>query len=240
MIEVNNGIRSLKVFANKIPAKDVFGFSSYTAYRGVNIPWLMKKFTGKTIEIDLTQTEEDILKGFKSNTRNEVRKGIKEGFEFSPVTDIDEFVCFYNAFADEKKLFQINREKLACYPSVKIYKAVYNRKALTMHATVIDEDLKIARLLYSASVRFDEVVDRKNVGISNRYLHYMEFIEFKRIGLEIYDFGGINEDERNVEQFNITQFKKGFGGVIKDSVFLTSPLLYFALWVRKMIIRNRH
>ena len=95
--------------------------------------------------------------------------------------------------------------------------------------------------MYSASVRFDESIDRKSVGFSNRYLHYAELIEYKKMGYEIYDFGGINEDESNKEQYNITLFKKGFGGEVKDEIHLYSFLAWIGIKLAVMLsFRSKH
>lgn len=237
MIYVKDSLKVLKLYADSVPVTDKFGLSFYTAYEGNDVS-LMKRSVMPTILIDLRPTEEEILMSFKSNTRNEVRKGIKEGYQIEKVDDIDFFVSYYNGFAQEKNLKPISKRDITKYGKVLIYKSTLNDQVLTMHANIVDEGKKLVRLLYSASVRFDAGVDRKCVGISNRFLHYQEFVEFRKSGYEIYDFGGINEDPNNKEQYNITQFKKGFGGSICDSTFLMSYPAYVLLTIRNIFSRK--
>lgn len=200
--------------------------SCYTSYLGPNTK-LFKTIPGHTIQINLEQDGNDILMGFKSNTRNEVRRGIKDGLSFRKVEDINEFVDFYNNFAKAKNLKLIQKKDIEKYPQIVIFASLYEGKTLTMHANFIDNDLQMVSLLYSASIRLDENVDKKYVGISNRYLHYMEFLEFQKMGLKTYDFSGVCEDENNHEEYSIGQFKKGFGGELKIRYTLYS----YPMWI---------
>ncbi len=238
MIQTKSRFKVLKLYAEKVPLKDKLGLSFYSAYEGKDTTFMMKKIK-KTIVIDLTLSEEELLMALKSNTRNEVRKGIKEGFIVEEVKDIESFVEYYNNFAAEKNLETISANDITKYPKVLLNKCTLNGNILTMHANIVDEKKKIVRLLYSASIRFDAGVDRKNVGISNRLLHYKELLLFKEAGYTLYDFGGINEDPNDKEQYNISQFKKGFGGEVKEVVFLTSYIANIILSIKKMF-SNEH
>lgn len=238
MIQTKTKFKVLKIYADQVLFKDKIGLSFYAAFEGSDYSF-MKKEIRKTITINLLPSEEEILMSLKSNTRNEVRKGIKEGFIVEEVEDIEGFVEYYNNFAVEKKLETISTSDITKYPKVIINKCSLDGNILTMHANIVDEEKKIVRLLYSASVRFDTGIDRKSVGISNRLLHYKELISFKELGYSIYDFGGINEDSNNKEQYNITQFKKGFGGDVKDTVFLTSYVAHLILTI-KSIFSKKH
>lgn len=244
MIFVNSRFKDLVLYADKVKPIDYFKPSVYSAFSPFgtsSAPAMMVKDVRKTIWIDLEKTEDDILMGFKSNTRNEVRKAIREGYTVEEVSDMSVFVDFYNAFAREKNLGEININALNKYPKVLVYQSSFEGRPLTMHANIVDENNKIIRLLYSASVRFDEGVDRKSVGLSNRFLHYAEFLKFKGLGYRIYDFGGINEDENNKEQYNITTFKKGFGGDVKEEIHLSSIAAWLLLKVSIMLsIRSKH
>ena len=91
-----------------------------------------------------------------------------------------------------------------------------------MHANIIDEDNNTATLLYSASIRLSDGVDRKDIGFSNRFLHYKEFILFKQNNLRQYDFNGISIDPDDKERYAISQFKASFGGEQKEVTWLYS------------------
>lgn len=242
MILINSRFKTLALYASRVPLIDYFKPSVYAAFlEKKQIPWCMVREFRKTIWIDLSKSEDEILMGFKSNTRNEVRKAMRECITIELVKEVECFVEFYNRFAREKGLEVISNRDILKYPNVLICQSLLNGKSLCMHANVIDEDNKIVRLLYSASVRFDTGIDRKVVGLSNRFLHYAEFLKFKQLGYVIYDFGGINEDENNKEQYNITIFKKGFGGEIREEIHLKSVLVYLLLKLSILFsYRNKH
>ena len=237
MISVGPIFKHLVIYPDKVSLIDYFVPSVYTSFmpfKGDATVFGMVNDKRKTIWIDLSRTEEEILMGFKSNTRNEVRKAIREGYLVEEESDLNAFVNYYNAFAKEKNLEVISIDTIRKYPNVFISKSSLNGKVLTMHASILDPDNKIVRLLYSASVRLDEGVDRKSVGLSNRLLHYKDLLEFKNRGYAIYDFGGLNEDENNEQQFNITIFKKGFGGEIRDEMHLCSIPAWLLLKLSKI------
>lgn len=235
MIVSSNGFwYKSKTNAMSVNVCDKFRLSLYAPYLG-KIPKGMKVLSGHTSIIDLTQSEEDILLGMKSNTRNEIRRAIREHFSFEKVESLDEFITFYNNFSQEKKLSEINKKHLLKYKEhVVMYRSGIGGVTLSMHATILDPEVKKAALLYSASVRLDYGCDRKNVGFSNRFLHYMEFLEFKKIGYRFYDFSGVCIDSNKPEKYSIGQFKKGFGGVEVDTIQLMSYSMALALFIRRI------
>lgn len=237
MIAIRIGRRVFKIYARTIPLSDAVGFAYHTAYMGGNA-WFMHSFHRQTLTVDLTVPEDEIIKGFKSNTRNEIRKAERENYTFAS-SDIGEFVPLYNAFAQGKGLAVITEEELSRYPKMVIFKSGLGDSTYAMHASLLDDDNRIVRLLYSCSVRLDSGVETKYVGIANRFLHYSELMEFKRMGYETYDFAGINQNPENKEQYRITQFKLCFGGQIRDVRFLTSypAFLYDTLscWTKKIL-----
>ena len=68
--------------------------------------------------------------------------------------------------------------------------------------------------------------------IANRFLHWHEIEQFKQLGYELYDLGGIPIDERDPEKNAIARFKGEFGGhhVIEFNGYHSSlPLVRHAL-----------
>lgn len=235
MITIEQGkFRKLVINAQSVKITDKFIFSCYSAFEGSR-PSFMKTEDGHTIVIDLNQSEEEILMAFKSNTRNEVRRGIKDGYFYERETDIGKFVVFYNSFAKEKGLGSITEESLKRFENLVITKAGLGDNVLTMHANFIDKEIGKVSLLYSASVRFDEGIDRKTVGISNRFLHYQELVDFKSMGLKKYDFSGVCEDEANKVEYSIGQFKKGFGGNEIPYYMVYSYPFWIALKIKELL-----
>lgn len=235
MITIKQGtFRKLVINADKIYPGDKYLMTCYSSFIGEK-PHFMKIKEGYTILIDLKQTEDEILMSFKSNTRNEVRRGIKDGYFFEISSDIKEFVDFYNVFAKEKSLGLISENSLSRFGELIITKSGIGDNVLTMHANFVDRDLQKVSLLYSASVRLNENIDRKSVGISNRFLHYKELIKFKSMGLETYDFSGVCEDENNKAEYSIGQFKKGFGGKEVPYLMVYSYPFWWALKIKELL-----
>ena len=235
----NNVLYKLKINATKVDFLDRFRCALYSTYLGEDT-WGMSKKYGHTIHIDLTKSEEEILQGFKSNTRNEVRRAIRDNFFYAPVTDVKEFVDFYNNFAMEKSLETINEGHITKYgKNVIMFRAGVDGKTLCMHASTLDKDVNFAALLYSASVRLDEGIEKKNVGFANRFLHYKEFLTFKEMGYEKYDFSGVCIDESKPERYSIGLFKKGFGGEEINSVELKSYPMIFIQTIKDFVFRLR-
>lgn len=215
----------LTVYGKKTSCLDLFRFACHSFYEGEKKPFYYFIKNGKTIRIDLSQSASQVLSQMKQNTRNEIRRGIRDCYIFSRCNDVDFFINYYNRFASEKKLSCIKKRNIAQHPEVMIFQCERDDKVLAMHANIIDRKNKISSLLYSASIRFDENVERKSVGVANRFLHYKEFEYFIAENLLTYDFSGICDDPNQKEEYNIFLFKSGFGGEIVPTVTLYSPLM---------------
>ena len=237
MLDISNSFfYKLKLNASKVDFIDYFRPSQYNYFQG-NPPIFMKVGKGHTIHIDLTQSEDEILQGCKSNTRNEIRRAIREGFFFEEMNDYQEFVDFYNVFAQEKNIEKIDMSHLTKYGKhLLLYKSGFDGNVMTMHASFTDDDIKRVTLLYSASVRLTDSIDKKMVGFSNRFLHYKEFLQFKSMGYTSYDINGVCIDQRDKARYSIGKFKQGFGGEEKDIIQLYSyPFVLFNFilkWIR--------
>lgn len=242
MIIVKNkilGISSkLYLFPIKINTKDIFKIVSYNFYLGNNkrLPFIHHK--SNTIYINLSYNNEELLKQAKSNTRNEIRKAIREDYKYENNIPILQFVTFYNTFANDKKLPKITEQHCLKYGNHLYLSAVkYNNQYLSMHATIYDIETSISRLLYSASGRLNSSADTKIIGIGNRFLHYMDFISLRDLGLLKYDFGGIYTGDKDKSQQGIAHFKASFGGEIAEINSYYSVLYYLGLLFRKILTK---
>jgi len=234
MIIVKKGIRRLVYNAESINTVDIFRLSFYNSFYG-DKPFGFVKKDRHTSLIDLNLEEEELIKKCKSNTRNEIRRGDRDGYVFNNSITKEEFVSFYNVFADEKGLAKMTFGDLQCFDNLYICGASYQGQILTMHVSLGDVESGIVTLLYSASVRFQEGIDRKCVGISNRFLHYKEFLEFKRMGFSKYDFNGVCLDENKPVEYSIGQFKQAFGGDIVPMCALYSIPWWLAMKLKALL-----
>lgn len=236
MIEVKTKYSHILYYAKKVSFKDVIIPSSYQHFVGSYIPPLYRKEIHLTNVIDLTQDIDTLFSKIKSNTRNEIKRAIKEGYSCEFNQSYSEFMVFYNDFAELKclpKLKSVQDLKQFKAPVISIVRS--GDVVLAMHATAIDYETKTAMLLYSCSVRLSDNIDRKSIGWANRFLHFKEFEYFKKLGIERYDWNGICIDSEQIEKYNIGLFKQAFGGENIDNVWLFSPLQRIGNYFRKKI-----
>lgn len=180
----------------------------------------------KTLVTYLRNSEEDIMKKFKSNVRNEIRRAIREGVTTKVYTSemLIEDTNIIKEFDDQHILMckQKNMKTKREYKKLLSYaKAGYliitasfsNEKVCSYHVYITDK--KVARLLHSVSV-FRETSsnkERNEIGRANRMLHYKDILYFKSCAFNIYDWGGYSQKD---ELKSIADFKAGFGGEISD------------------------
>lgn len=244
MIEIVNKFHTQRIFATKLEISDLWKAVYYAGYRGdVNrIPFYYSIIHGHSAVSDLNMDMDDILGSMKSNTRNEIRRAEKEGVEFEANVPYEQFVPYYNSFAESKGLDdRVNIERLSKYDKTIITKATHEGITLAMHATVVNIESGIAFLLFSCSPRLDAGVDKKMIGWGNRYLHYKDFEYLKSEGIKTYDWSGICIDPQD-SRYSIGQFKLSFGGTLVDSYVLKTPIYAFLEKTRELywrILKNR-
>jgi hypothetical protein len=152
------------------------------------------------------------------NTRYEIRRAAQEGgrltFFDDPRAVLEDFSTFYDRFADANGLAGCNRAWLSAAASMRRLRLSYvetDGEPLVWHSYCVAPDR--ARLVHSASLfRELDVRDRARVGRLNRWLHWQDILEFRRRGLQVYDLGGLFEDETSAASRGINRFKTEFGG----------------------------
>jgi len=174
----------------------------------------------KTLILNLTQTEDELLQTMHHKTRYNIRLAKKKGVTIrimnnnSKNKDID---IFYKLTQTTSKRDDINvynktyYSKLINYffdnkikPNLKLYIAEFNKKPLA--AIMVFYFGNTATYLHGASDN-----NRRNL-MPNYLLQWQAIKDAKKNGYKIYDFWGINE--QNKHWAGITRFKKGFGGQI--------------------------
>ena len=190
---------------------------------------------GHTATTDLTLSWDEIYSRMKSNTRNEVKRAIKEGVVVECNYDYASFVPFYNEFCDSKGLdLKINEHTLSKYDRMLITIARKDETILCMHAIVLDKQDCVAMLFYSCSKRLSGDVDKKLIGWANRLLHYKELEMFKKQGYKKYEWHSLVTDPSH-PNYSIGQFKLSFGGELHETVSVRTPLFVFMKWIQRQI-----
>ena len=169
---------------------------------------------------DLTADAETLKASFGKTNRYKIHRAeIKDELEAEFFEDcrphLDSFCGFYDSFADQKCLQRLYRRELqaACEAGQLVLTSAKCRgQVLVWHAYIRLRDT--AALLHSAShFRAHAAADRAVVGRANRWLHWRDMLEFKRLGLNRYDWGGMFDDEKIPAQASINAFKREFGGI---------------------------
>lgn len=241
MLEVDNKLYKQKLFATYSLMTDFFRSVEYSEFEGdiKTIPWFFHKENGSTCTQNLSIPLDEIFAQMKSNTRNEVRRAEKEGVWFEYNNDYVQFMNYYNHFAISKNLPVISLRSIDKYDKTIITIAKKGNEPLSMHATVINDKLQIAFLLYSCSMRLNEDVDKKLVGWANRYLHFKDFELFKEMGALRYEWSGVCTDPNQRDKYNIGVFKQSFGGVLRNRTTLSSPLFYAIATTKKILSKKK-
>ncbi len=235
MVRFSKKFYFLKVYENWFTYKfnffRLFTLNSYLHLKnteGKKI-WGIQK-NSWTVELDLTQDMETIYANFRNTVKQEIRKSEKEGVVCTFEQDkIDEFVAFYNDFANAKKIYPTSKQRVVelgnnlvmCFASI-------NGEMLVAHTYLVDEEAGIARLYHSASRRLDETVDRNVIGRANKLLTYKDIVHFKENGFKILDFGGYTENTEDKSLKGINEFKLSFGGEKVECINYNS-VLYFTI-----------
>lgn len=170
--------------------------------------------------IDLEMEEEEILAGFAKTRRYETRRamerdGLEVSFCFPDKGDkeFNDYILFYNAFAEKKNLAPICGEKFDkilalmnghMFALGKVYDQL--GELLVAHAYLVCEEMKVAALYASSSVELNSLVGR-----ANGYLHYRAMCLFKSKGFRRYDVGGFYQGS-DQQKMNISAFKNSLGG----------------------------
>jgi hypothetical protein len=171
-----------------------------------------------TLHINLENNEDDIFKQFHSNTRNEIRKNLRDdqvSYEYIDEVSEDMIIDFMNdldIFMKQKgniidKVFLI-KQALDFKNNIILTYVKKNDNILAKHLYLCDG--KRARYKSGISYRLNKNIDAKLVGRSNRGLHWFDIKMFKSKNFKIYDLGGIAYNTKDKAKLNINKFKERF------------------------------
>ncbi len=185
--------------------------------------------------ISLTGSEDDIFDQIGKNTKPKIKRALSEGgLRFALIDQPNEVRDLYNEFARGKGRPPLEERTFRAYwPKMLATKISADHDALVMHAFLVDEGLKRANHLYSASLfrSTDDSERRSLIGRANRALHYLNMLCFKDRGLTTYDLGGYALNTKDPELQEINEFKDSFGGqLVEESTYISKPLH----WARKL------
>ena len=218
------------IFAFSAKSGDWSRIVSYSNYLGDANPCMFIKKSKYTVLVPLNSSDEGLLMAAKTKTRNQIRRALKDGVVCEESNDMKEFVEYYNAFAKDKGLGVISEQTCIKYGnSLILTKAIKDGTILCYHANLLDDESRRSILLYSASLRLSENINRTLIGNANRLLHYFDFCCLRDKGMNIYDFGGIYTGDKDKAKMGIADFKQSFGGEKAPVYTYYSPLYYMLM-----------
>lgn len=174
-----------------------------------------------TLQLDLSKSWDELFAGFDRNTRAQIKKSASldelsiEFFDKPTKTDLDEFMDFYDQFAESKQLPPLYRARIHGHRDsgcLSLTRVMNEGKALTWHANV-QYGSHVGMMFSASHFRSEDSPEmRKMIGRANRRLHWEELQHYKAQGCMVYDFGGWYEGTTDKQRLLINQFKEGFGG----------------------------
>jgi lipid II:glycine glycyltransferase (peptidoglycan interpeptide bridge formation enzyme) len=200
-----------------------------------------------TLQLDLTQSEDELLKGMRKNTRYEVRKADKENITTKTSqdpADIKEFYEHQLVLADKHGFVPFGFDFL--YEQFKVFAA--DNQALLISSYQGDRLLATAYVLFynQEAVYHYGISTAANDRLPGSYAcQWAAIKEAKQRGLKWYNFWGIAPKEAKNHRFaGVSIFKRGFGG--EEVAYLpahdipVSPFYWLTYFFELMRSKLRH
>jgi hypothetical protein len=193
-----------------------------------------------TLLVDLKKDEQEIWVLIYHRTQTEISSFLNNvSFSHDFILNPDEktlssFIHYYNEFARLKKIRRAEKERLNAYRRAGIL-CLSAIRIHDEHYIINFYRLTVQRATNLHSFHLKHRIKTEHgpsfFGRAHRALHWLDMLEFKKLGVPLYDFCGWYEGNENKELLNINKFKEQFGGTkVKEftGVIYHHPLLKFA------------
>ncbi|MCK4919204.1 MAG: peptidoglycan bridge formation glycyltransferase FemA/FemB family protein, partial [Candidatus Pacebacteria bacterium] len=168
--------------------------------------------------LDITKSEDDLMKGMRKTHRNLIRRAIKDGVEIVKSNDEKYLKAFYDIHSETVKRhkfipfsYDYIKKEIETFRQdnqIEIFSAIYDEKIIS--SAIIVFYGKQAFYHHGAS-------SSEYMKVPSSYLSLWEAIREAKIrGIEIFNFYGIVDDKPNHPWSGLSRFKKGFGGYQKN------------------------
>jgi len=158
--------------------------------------------------VDLTQSEDNILKNMHSKHRNVIKKAIKEGVVIKESDNIDIIFHLLKDTLQRQNRPYVSKEQLIKLKKISKFYIAMKNDAI-QGCAILPYNSFGAYYLYGGSIT-------KPFTGSLNYLHYYAMLEFKKMGVRKYDFMGARLNvEKGSKLEGIQRFKSRFGGELK-------------------------
>ena len=168
--------------------------------------------------LDITKSEDDIMKGMRKTHRNLIRRAIKDGVEIIKSTEEKYLKAFYDIHAETVKrhkfvpfAYEYIKNEIEAFKGddqIEIFSAIYDGKIISSAVVVYYGN----QAFYHHGASSSEYMK-----IPSSYLNLFEAIkEAKTREKTIFNFYGIVENKPKHPWSGLSKFKKGFGGYQKE------------------------
>lgn len=192
---------------------DKFSKNLFKKHGFINAP--MHLHAELTSQLDITKSEEELLKNMRKTTRYEIKRAEKEGIKISQTSDPKEIKEFYKLQIQTSK-----RQKFVPFSYAYLFEQfkefAENNMAILYNAKIKNKLLAEAFIIFYAKeavYHYGASTDegRKYPGA---YLIQWEAVqEAKKRGMARYNFWGVSPIDKPKHRFHgLSLFKRGFGG----------------------------
>lgn len=195
--------------------------------------------------LELSKSEEDLLKEMKKDNRYEIKKAEKEGVQIEKSDKIDDFERFWTLFESTfKRQSFVPNSKNYYFDQFQTFLNA-NKAKLYFAKNNDGKDLASAIILIQGETQFyihAASADSKELELhfSPKLLLWNAIRDAKADGAKYFDFFGIaKKDDPKDPWYGFTHFKKGFGGFRRDYLSAYDFPLTFQYWLVYMIEMTR-
>lgn len=160
----------------------------------------------KTLILDISQSEKNLLEQMHQKTRYNIRLAEKKGIILRQAQDKKDFEKFWRLLIDTAKKNKFSThpkkyyEKILETPGTELFLAVYRDKIIAANV-VLFHNKQVVYLHGASDYNYRKLM-------APHLLQWHQILEAKKRGCLEYDFWGINEKKWP----GVTRFKRGFGG----------------------------
>jgi hypothetical protein len=188
-----------------------------------------------TSVIDISVSIDSITANFKTKLRGYINKGKRTEFEYIIVdltlaSNQNKIINNYNLFATKKGISLLNTNLFISYCNSGFMEAtqiMFDNIPIAMHVYLKEKERVV--LSYSFHLPNLEKFDGQFIGLANRYLHFLDILNYKEKGYLKYDLGGLTNDESSLRDFKLS-----FGGYVEENYgYVINKGLYEYLYIFK-------
>ena len=190
-----------------------------------------------TIKIDLTKSEDTLLKAMEKDTRYSVRLALRRGVEVKQTDDFAQFKALYFSTAKRKR-FWVARKELEA-----LWKVFSKEKAAAILTAFYKEEPVASTLLLFHEKKgyyYHAASSEKHRDVMAPYLLLWQAMRFlKNKNCNLLDLEGTYDPRNPVTKRwkGFTLFKRGFGG--REVEYIESFVKYPRLWSKLLFLPTR-